>query len=214
MNGQSKQLCDKLQLAQPQYLLTLLIFVHSICSDLLIFVVFLTSVDIVQLPLRNLRKAQRTMPKVRRSKKPPPEGWELIEPTLDELDQKMREGKHSLILLISHMPLSFVFFYRNHQLKLSRMRVNASKSRCGPSSRYTTRSRATFTTCSTGGRQSVGICTISAWMRKLRIGILLPSGRNLVTRICAACAAFRQGILTSARIVSVECPKESLRRLV
>ena len=33
------------------------------------------------------------MPKVRRSRKPPPEGWELIEPTLDELDQKMREGK-------------------------------------------------------------------------------------------------------------------------
>ena len=33
------------------------------------------------------------MPKVKRSKKPPPEGWELIEPTLDELDGKMREGK-------------------------------------------------------------------------------------------------------------------------
>ena len=32
------------------------------------------------------------MPKVRRSRKPPPDGWELIEPTLDELDQKMREG--------------------------------------------------------------------------------------------------------------------------
>ena len=32
------------------------------------------------------------MPKVRRSRKRPPEGWELIEPTLDELDQKMREG--------------------------------------------------------------------------------------------------------------------------
>lgn len=32
------------------------------------------------------------MPKVRRSKKPPPEGWELIEPTLDELDGKMKEG--------------------------------------------------------------------------------------------------------------------------
>lgn len=32
------------------------------------------------------------MPKVRRSKKAPPEGWELIEPTLDELEQKMREG--------------------------------------------------------------------------------------------------------------------------
>ena len=34
------------------------------------------------------------MPKVRRSRKPPPEGWELIEPTLDELDQKMREGNN------------------------------------------------------------------------------------------------------------------------
>ena len=37
------------------------------------------------------------MPKVRRSRKPPPEGWELIEPTLDELDQKMREGKQPYI---------------------------------------------------------------------------------------------------------------------
>lgn len=33
------------------------------------------------------------MPKVRRSKKPPPDGWELIEPTLEELEQKMREGE-------------------------------------------------------------------------------------------------------------------------
>ncbi|KAL8570547.1 hypothetical protein ACOMHN_008904 [Nucella lapillus] len=33
------------------------------------------------------------MPKVRRSRKPPPDGWELIEPTLDELDQKMREAE-------------------------------------------------------------------------------------------------------------------------
>lgn len=36
------------------------------------------------------------MPKVRRSRKPPPDGWELIEPTIDELDQKMREGKSFL----------------------------------------------------------------------------------------------------------------------
>jgi len=36
------------------------------------------------------------MPKVRRSKKPPPDGWELIEPTLDEIEQKMREGQLSL----------------------------------------------------------------------------------------------------------------------
>ncbi|XP_049801570.1 protein BUD31 homolog isoform X2 [Schistocerca nitens] len=33
------------------------------------------------------------MPKVRRSKKAPPEGWELIEPTLEELEQKMREAE-------------------------------------------------------------------------------------------------------------------------
>jgi hypothetical protein len=32
------------------------------------------------------------MPRARRFAKPPPEGWELIEPTLDEFDQKMREG--------------------------------------------------------------------------------------------------------------------------
>lgn len=44
------------------------------------------------------------MPKVRRSKKPPPEGWELIEPTLDELEQKMREGK------IIYFHLSLIFY--------------------------------------------------------------------------------------------------------
>uniref|UniRef100_A0A8P4K2B3 Protein BUD31 homolog n=6 Tax=Clupeocephala TaxID=186625 RepID=A0A8P4K2B3_DICLA len=36
---------------------------------------------------------QNNMPKVKRSRKPPPDGWELIEPTLDELDQKMREAE-------------------------------------------------------------------------------------------------------------------------
>lgn len=45
------------------------------------------------------------MPKVRRSRKPPPDGWELIEPTIDELDQKMREGESrayfGFILIIS-----------------------------------------------------------------------------------------------------------------
>ena len=43
------------------------------------------------------------MPKVRRSKKPPPEGWELIEPTLEELEQKMREGQlkfYSLYIIV------------------------------------------------------------------------------------------------------------------
>jgi len=40
------------------------------------------------------------MPKVRRSRKPPPDGWELIEPTLEELEQKMREGRYETKVLI------------------------------------------------------------------------------------------------------------------
>lgn len=35
------------------------------------------------------------MPKIRRSRKKPPDGWELIEPTLEELEQKMREGTYN-----------------------------------------------------------------------------------------------------------------------
>ena len=45
------------------------------------------------------------MPKVKRSRKPPPDGWELIEPTLDELEGKMKEGEenksHKMIIIIS-----------------------------------------------------------------------------------------------------------------
>lgn len=49
------------------------------------------------LPSRFFCDVSVKMPKVRRSRKPPPEGWELIEPTLDELDQKMREGGPSFL---------------------------------------------------------------------------------------------------------------------
>lgn len=66
------------------------------------------------------------MPKVKRSRKPPPEGWELIEPTLEELDQKMREaetesheGKRRVealwpIFKIHHQRSRYIFdlFYR------------------------------------------------------------------------------------------------------
>jgi bud site selection protein 31 len=34
------------------------------------------------------------MPKILRFKKPPPEGWELIEPTLKDLEDKMREAEN------------------------------------------------------------------------------------------------------------------------
>lgn len=49
------------------------------------------------------------MPKVRRSRKKPPEGWELIEPTLEELEQKMREGKNGDVNKISHLLIVFMF---------------------------------------------------------------------------------------------------------
>ncbi|XP_016121521.1 protein BUD31 homolog [Sinocyclocheilus grahami] len=49
------------------------------------------------------------MPKVKRSRKPPPDGWELIEPTLDELDQKMRE-----VFRLHHQRSRYIFdlFYK------------------------------------------------------------------------------------------------------
>ena len=67
------------------------------------------------------------MPKVRRGgRKPPPEGWELIEPTLEELEAKMREaetdshdGKRKCealwpIFKIHHQKSRYIFdlFYR------------------------------------------------------------------------------------------------------
>jgi len=61
------------------------------------------------------------MPKVRRSRKPPPDGWELIEPTLEELEQKMREGRYKKFLvsprilsyLITITELSIILFRVN-----------------------------------------------------------------------------------------------------
>lgn len=51
------------------------------------------------------------MPKVKRSRKPPPDGWELIEPTLDELDQKMREGSFSKLQPIARMLTRLLFIF-------------------------------------------------------------------------------------------------------
>lgn len=48
------------------------------------------------------------MPKVRRSRKPPPDGWELIEPTLEELEQKMREGIEILVIFLVNNKLYIV----------------------------------------------------------------------------------------------------------
>lgn len=62
----------------------------------LVFTFSILSCSYITLPtlyfLEKLFSCELKMPKVRRSKKPPPDGWELIEPTLEELEQKMREG--------------------------------------------------------------------------------------------------------------------------
>lgn len=60
------------------------------------------------------------MPKVRRSRKPPPDGWELIEPTLEELEQKMREGLWLMIfntLTIIYFILVYYLFFLISQSK-------------------------------------------------------------------------------------------------
>ncbi|ETE59762.1 Protein BUD31-like protein, partial [Ophiophagus hannah] len=79
-----------------------------------------------QTPAKTVVFLLEEMPKVKRSRKPPPDGWELIEPTLDELDQKMREaetepheGKRKVeslwpIFRIHHQKTRYIFdlFYK------------------------------------------------------------------------------------------------------
>ena len=53
------------------------------------------------------------MPEVRRSRKPPPDEWELIEPTLNELDQKMREGESKVSSCRRDSVLFIRFYFRS-----------------------------------------------------------------------------------------------------
>lgn len=52
------------------------------------------------------------MPKVKTSRVKYPEGWELIEPTLRELQAKMREG-WNFICYIIHALLDFILLFLN-----------------------------------------------------------------------------------------------------
>ena len=70
------------------------------------------------------------MPKVKRSKKPPPEGWELIEPTLMEMLNMMRdaenephEGKRKVevgwkIMKLHHQRSRYIFelYYKKKEI--------------------------------------------------------------------------------------------------
>ena len=55
------------------------------------------------------------MPKVKRNRKPPPEGWELIEPTLDELEAKMKEGT---MLFVERVFFTFIFHFAGKQSRI------------------------------------------------------------------------------------------------
>lgn len=126
------------------------------------------------------------MPKVKRSRKPPPDGWELIEPTLDELDQKMREGVYVRVCVWG----SWLSLYAlQKKLKiceneksnvwsvpfLSQLRPNHMKEKekwnpFGPSSEFIIRKRAIFLISSTKGKplaevRQVG-SFISSWKER------------------------------------------------
>ena len=47
------------------------------------------------------------MPKIKTSRVEYPEGWVLIEPTIRELDAKMREGTHASLLISIDVPFSY-----------------------------------------------------------------------------------------------------------
>ena len=60
------------------------------------------------------------MPKIRRNKnKTPPEGWELIEPTLDELDQKMREAETGMNEALFAIRILAAFVPKFHKSQVS-----------------------------------------------------------------------------------------------
>ena len=58
------------------------------------FILSILSIDLTN--RFSIKQTLKKMPKVKRGNKLPPDGWELIEPTLDELHRKMREGSITL----------------------------------------------------------------------------------------------------------------------
>lgn len=99
------------------------------------------------------------MPKVRRSKKPPPDGWELIEPTLEELEQKMREGEFSLVKLNAFNEDVLIRFILL-QPKPSLMKAKGNKSLCGRYLKFIIRNLVIYTIYFIGEKQSVAVSII------------------------------------------------------
>lgn len=84
------------------------------------------------------------MPKVRRSRKRPPEGWDLIEETLESMEQKMREGKNIKKSFLKKCPLES---FKKFQLKLSRMKEKESTNHYGRFLRFIIRNQDISMTC-------------------------------------------------------------------
>jgi len=124
------------------------------------------------------------MPKIKRSHKPPPEGWDLIEPTLKELEQKLRDGKPLWVLFsrsfhfhlsTSSLSLSFCLLF---QLRTSLMRGNVELKPYGPLWSFIISVLGTFMTCITRGRPLARNCMIIASRKATRIQTSLQSGRR------------------------------------
>ena len=106
------------------------------------------------------------MPKVKTNRVKYPEGWELIEPTLRELQAKMREGWNFMCYafltgfyyLISgtydtESLLSFIW-----QLRMTRMMAKENVRHYGLYLRLLTKRAATYLTSTIGGRKFLKNC--------------------------------------------------------
>lgn len=153
------------------------------------------------------------MPKVRRSRKKPPEGWELIEPTLDELEQKMREGKLLFFKHFSSTRTSLITLLIIFQLKQSHMKANVSMNHCGRYSRFTIKSRDTFSIYLYAVKLfPENFMNIVSKRRQLTV-ISQRNGRNLAMKIFAACDVFKLETQILERIVFVEFQNQNQKKV-
>ena len=128
------------------------------------------------------------MPKVKTNRVKYPEGWELIEPTLRELEQKMREGKKKLVVLAAQLrwlrsgPFKAVVLY-HLQPKVTPTKESENAKLCGPSSRYRIRRVVSSTIFTTEERQFRRSFTIFVWTKTMLTATLLPSGKRFVQKM-------------------------------
>jgi len=121
------------------------------------------------------------MPKVKTNRVKYPEGWELIEPTLRELQAKMREGwkftscaclqiLYYIILCCMKLEInSFISFM--WQLRMIHMMVKGNVRHCGQYLRLHTRRAATYLTSTIGGKKFLKNCMNSVLIKDMLTAI-------------------------------------------